>query len=178
MKELESYADKYQTIRMERRNGILQITFHTDGGSLLWNDTPHQEFGYAFADIASDPENKVVIMTGTGEDFCAGWGGPRPVRRAPRDWDPVYWEGKRLLMNLLEIEVPIISAVNSPATYHAEIALLCDIVLAAGERRFSGCAPFPPRHRSRGWSAFGVAIAAGYEPEQILAVERTGTLCA
>jgi hypothetical protein len=28
------YATKYQTIRRERRDGILQMTFHTDGGPL------------------------------------------------------------------------------------------------------------------------------------------------
>ncbi len=34
MARFAEYATKYQTIRMERRNGILQLTFHTDGGSL------------------------------------------------------------------------------------------------------------------------------------------------
>jgi hypothetical protein len=31
MATLADYAEKYQTIRMERRDGILQMTFHTDG---------------------------------------------------------------------------------------------------------------------------------------------------
>ena len=93
--------------------------------------SPTGDLGYAFTDIGSDPDNKVVIMTGAGEDFCAGWGGPFPVRKGPREWDPVYWEGKRLLINLLDIEVPMISAVNGPATFHAEIPALSDIVLAS-----------------------------------------------
>ena len=131
MARLEEYADKYENIRMERRDGILQITFHTEGSSLLWSDIAHRDLGYAFTDIGSDPDNKVVIMTGAGEDFCAGWGGPFPVRKGPREWDPVYWEGKRLLINLLDIEVPMISAVNGPATFHAEIPALSDIVLAS-----------------------------------------------
>ena len=29
MARFEEYATKYQDIRMERRNGILQVTFHT-----------------------------------------------------------------------------------------------------------------------------------------------------
>ena len=131
MANFEDYSEKYRNIRMERRDGILQITFHTGGDSLKWDRPPHVEFGYAFTDIGSDPENKVVIMTGAGEDFCAELGGARPVRRTPRDWDRTYWEGKRLLMNLLDIEVPMVSAVNGPALVHAEIPLLCDIVLAA-----------------------------------------------
>lgn len=142
---LDEYADKYQNIRMERRNGILQITFHTEGGSLKWGGqerTPHLEFGYAFADIGSDPENKVVIMTGTGEDYCAELH-VTSEPRTPRMWDKTYWEGKRLLMNLLDIEVPIIAAVNGPALVHAEIPLLSDIVLAAESAVFQDAPHFP-----------------------------------
>ena len=143
MARFDDYAAKYENIRMERRDGILQITFHTEGGSLLWNDTSHRDLGYAFADIGSDPENKVVIMTGAGDDFCAGWGGPWPVRSGPREWDPVYWEGKRLLTNLLDIEVPMISAVNGPATFHAEIPVLSDVVLASENAFFQDAPHFP-----------------------------------
>jgi hypothetical protein len=31
MSTLEDYANKYRTIRMERRHGILQMTLHTEG---------------------------------------------------------------------------------------------------------------------------------------------------
>ena len=34
MSSLEEYARKYQTVRMERRNGILQVTLHSEGQSL------------------------------------------------------------------------------------------------------------------------------------------------
>ena len=144
MARLEEYADKYTTINMERSEGILQITFHTDGGSLVWggDPSPHMEFGYAFADIASDPENRVIIMTGAGDDYCAQMA-LRGGRRSPQTWDKTYWEGKRLLMNLLEIEVPIIAAVNGPALVHAEIPLLSDIVLAAESAEFQDAPHFP-----------------------------------
>ena len=144
MVRFEDYAAKYQTIRMERRNGILQITFHTDGGSLRWGLLPHREFPAAFADIGSDPENKVIIMTGTGEEFS----GPRPEGKyrpggSPRAWDTIYWEGKHLLTNLLDIEVPMIAAVNGPALRHSELPLLCDIVLASESAAFQDSAHFP-----------------------------------
>lgn len=144
MARFEEYANKYQTIRMERRDGILQITFHTDGGPLRWGLLPHREFTFAFADIGSDPENKVVIMTGTGEEFS----GPRPTGPhrpggTPRAWDAIYWEGKQLQMNLLNIEVPMISAINGPALRHSELPLLCDIVLAAEHAEFQDSAHFP-----------------------------------
>lgn len=144
MATFDDYANKYKTIRMERKNGILQITFHTDGGPLRWGLQPHRDFTYAFADIGSDPANQVVIMTGTGDEFS----GPRPSGPnrpggTPRAWDAIYWEGKHLLQNLLDIEVPVIAAINGPALRHCEIPLLSDIVLAAEHAEFQDSAHFP-----------------------------------
>lgn len=144
MAKFDDYANKYKTIRMERRNGVLQMNFHTDGGPLRWGLQPHRDFTYAFADVGSDPENKVIILTGTGDEFS----GPRPSGPnrpggTPRAWDAIYWEGKHLLQNLLDIEVPIISAINGPALRHCEIPLLCDIVLAAEHAEFQDSAHFP-----------------------------------
>jgi len=34
MSKFDDYREKYQHVRMERRDGILQITFHTGGGPL------------------------------------------------------------------------------------------------------------------------------------------------
>ncbi len=154
MKRFEEYANKYETVRMERRDGILQATLHTGGQSMVWAEVPHREVGYAFADIGSDPENKVVILTGTGDAFIARGPGPKPPwAMAPEDsdrewdvhelWDKTYWEGKKLLMNLLDIEVPVISAVNGSARVHSEIPLLCDIVLADERTVFQDGGHFP-----------------------------------
>ena len=143
MSDFDEYSQKYQSIRMERRNGILQITLHTNGDTLQWGAIPHAELPQAFRDIGSDYDNKVVILTGTGEGFS----GPQATAayrqsRTARQWDKTYWEGKHLWMDLLDIEVPIISAVNGPALRHAQIPLLSDIVLAAEEATFQDSAHF------------------------------------
>jgi enoyl-CoA hydratase/carnithine racemase len=143
MARYEEYSQKYQTINMERRDGILQLTFHTNGGPLQWGEVPHRELPEAFRDLGADPDTKVVIMTGTGEAFSGPRASPDArLRRTARDWDKTYWEGKHLLMNLLDIEVPMISAINGPALRHSEIPLLCDIVLAAEETTFQDSAHF------------------------------------
>ena len=143
MAKFQDYSQKYQSVRMERQDGILEITFHTNGGPLQWGGVPHEEFPRAFYDIGSDSENQVVIMTGTGDAFSGPPGTPesRP-KRAPAEWDKTYWEGKHLLWNLLDIEVPMISAVNGPALRHSELPLLCDIVLAAEEAAFQDSGHF------------------------------------
>jgi enoyl-CoA hydratase/carnithine racemase len=146
MTVLSTYATKYRTIRMERRGGILQLTFHTDGGPLRWGMLPHGEFPDAFADIARDRENRVIIMTGTGDEFSGVRASPETTsftaRPTVETLDRIHWEGRALLMNLLSIEVPVIAALNGPAWRHSEIPLLSDIVLASDTAAFQDSAHF------------------------------------
>ena len=143
MASLEQYANSYDNIRFERQDGILQMTFHTGGGPLQWGGGPHEEFPRAFADVGSDRDNRVIILTGTGDAFSGPQGTAAGApKRLPRDWDRTYWEGKKLLGNLLDIEVPMIAAVNGPALRHSEIPLLCDIVLASDTAAFQDSGHF------------------------------------
>ena len=143
MASLEQYADQYQNIRFQREDGILQMTFHTNGGPLQWGGGPHEEFPRAFADVGSDRENRVIILTGTGDSFSGPQGTAAGTpKRTPREWDRTYWEGKKLLGNLLDIEVPMIAAVNGPALRHSEIPLLCDIVIASENASFQDSGHF------------------------------------
>lgn len=119
----------YTAISIERFEGITEVRFHTDGGPLVWSATAHREAGEAFAEVAAERSTKVVIVTGTGADFCADI--DRASFAGRKTWEPIWWEGKRMLKNLLDIDVPVIGAVNGPALVHAEIPLLADIVIAA-----------------------------------------------
>lgn len=146
MSTLSNYADKYKCARLERRNGILQVTLHTEGKELRWGLLPHEELPELFYDIGQDRENKVVILTGTGSEFS----GPRPdlsnrpfpTRPDGPTWNKIYHEGKKLLLNMLNIEVPMIGAVNGPAYRHSELPLLCDIVVASETAAFQDSAHF------------------------------------
>jgi len=92
--------------------------------------------------VGSDPGNKVVIITGTGDTYSGRARRGTGMRSTPAQWDRVYWR-QALLMSLLDIEVPMISAINGPAWRHSEIPLLCDIVLAADDVQFQDSAHFP-----------------------------------
>lgn len=146
--KLSEYAERYHSIRFNRTNGVLELTIHTRGGEALWGTTErslHNELGQACADIARDPENKVILITGTGNSFIAAMDAQK---RAPEPsmgsmWQRIYAEGMALLENLLAIPVPVIAAVNGPALIHAEIAVLSDIVLAAEHAVFADLAHIP-----------------------------------
>lgn len=147
MSRFDGYKDKYSSIAMRRENGILEMRFHTDGGSLRWGLIPHGELPDAFADVARDRDNRVVILTGTGDEFSGvrATPGTRSLAQGltANAFDRVHWEGRALLMNLLSIEVPVISAINGPAWRHGEIPLLSDIVLASDTAQFQDSAHFP-----------------------------------
>jgi len=69
------YHDRYANYRLELSDdGILFMQCHTNGGSLVWDWRAHDDMSDAFADIAGDREIKVLIHTGTGENYNANWG--------------------------------------------------------------------------------------------------------
>jgi enoyl-CoA hydratase/carnithine racemase len=142
----EDYRDRFERIELERTDGVLTMRFHTEGGPLRWSVSAHHEFGVAFGEIAHDPDNLIVIMTGAGAEFsgpAATFGAPDQLgTMSVSEFDTLRSEGKDLLNNLLRIEAPMIAAVNGPALRHAELPLLCDIVLAADTATFQDTAHF------------------------------------
>ena len=140
----KDYSEKFPNIKMTRTDGVLELMFHSEGQSLQWNLEVHSQLPEAFLDIARDQKTEVVIMTGCGKDFSGPRPSPeyKPGNASAHEWDNIYREGKALLMNLLDIEVPIIAAVNGPALRHCEIPLLSDIVIASETAVFQDSAHF------------------------------------
>lgn len=138
------YKDRYETIRMERRDGILQMTLHTDGGPLMWGELPHRELPRAFYDVGADRENMCVILTGAGDAFIPGieMSTVRFTMQTNEAWYKQVWEGTKLLLNLIDIDVPMIAAVNGPVSVHSELAVLCDIVICSKNAVFQDAPHF------------------------------------
>lgn len=149
MSNFDQYSRNFDHIHMERQQGILRMTLHSDGGPLRWSLKPQAELVQAFTDIGADRENRIIILTGTGDEFSgpkAGSGAnvyeASGVAITPAALAPADWNAKRLMTRLLDIEVPMIAVVNGPAMRHSELALLCDIVLAADDATFEDTAHF------------------------------------
>jgi len=146
MSRFDTYRDKFSCLRMRREDGILEMRLHTDDGPLRWGLIPHGELHDAFAEVGRDRDNRVVILTGTGDEFSGIRANVASRSLAQgitaRAYDRVHWEGRALLMNLLNIECPVIAAINGPAWRHCEIPLLSDIVLASDTAQFQDSAHF------------------------------------
>jgi enoyl-CoA hydratase/carnithine racemase len=131
MIRFDEYRDRFPNARLTRsKSGVLEAALHTDGRVLVFNGYTHEQFVDLFHAIGSDPDNRVVILTGSGDAFMETIVPDGFDFFTPRGYDKIYREGKKVLMNILDIQVPMIAAVNGPVRLHSEYILLCDIVLA------------------------------------------------
>lgn len=149
MSSLDTYRNNFEYIRMERHDGILQMSLHYDGGPMRWNLQLQAELVQAFTAVGADRENRIIILTGTGDEFSGPRSDPQTsvfslsgFGPTAAELEPVWWNAKRLITRLLDIDVPMIAVVNGPAKRHSELALLCDIVIAADDATFEDTAHF------------------------------------
>ncbi len=90
-----------------------------------------KQFVDLFGAIGADPRQmRIVILTGSGSAFMASIEIDGFDFFTPQGYDKIYREGKKILMNILDIQVPLVAAVNGPVRLHSEYILLADIVLA------------------------------------------------
>jgi len=131
MSRFEAYRDRFPNARLTRsKTGVLEMALHTDGGTLIFNGHTHEQFVDLFHAVGSDPDNRVVILTGSGNAFMETITLDGFDFFSPQGYDKIYREGRKVLMNILDIEAPLIAAVNGPVRLHSEYILLADIVLA------------------------------------------------
>jgi enoyl-CoA hydratase/carnithine racemase len=133
--KLGDYQHKYQRYRLERTaEGVLTIVMHTDGGPVVWGLEAVEELGHLWGDVGADRENKVIILTGSGDEFIARMAVSTGI--SGEIWDRIASNVRRMFRNHLSIEVPMIAAINGPALLHSEQGLLCDIAIASNNAEF------------------------------------------
>jgi 2-(1,2-epoxy-1,2-dihydrophenyl)acetyl-CoA isomerase len=131
----------YQTILFERHNGVAQLTFNRPDRLNAFTAEMHGEVAEALALVAEDGDVRAVLLTGAGRGFCAGQDlADRAVAPggAPVDLgDSVERYYAPLIRRLATLAKPVVCAVNGVAAgAGANIALACDVVLAARSAKF------------------------------------------
>lgn len=123
---------KYKYILVEQVGKILRLTLNRPDSLNALTLDMHTEVTNIFYDIRHDPDIDVVTITGAGRGFCAGADLNEPPPKDKASFDKLFAEARTLLVNILEIEKPIIAGVNGPAAgLGVTLALFADIVIAS-----------------------------------------------
>jgi len=70
MNRFTNYRDAFPNARLNRsENGVLEVVLHTEGGPLIFNGHTHEQFVDLFHVIGDDRDNRVIILTGSGNSF-------------------------------------------------------------------------------------------------------------
>jgi enoyl-CoA hydratase/carnithine racemase len=139
MTDTPDYFARYENFALTRSDGgVLTLRFHTNGGPVTFTGTTHSDFPRLLEHIAFDRDNKVLVITGTGDRFITDIDGASlGDLTKPMASDVTYMEGRRITQRLADLEMPIVAAVNGPASVHSEYVLIADIVIASDTAKFS-----------------------------------------
>lgn len=124
------------TVLLEKHEGYAVVTLNRPGAMNALSRELRGDFVAAFRDCTEDPEIRVVILTGNGKAFCAGFDlkelGSGDARNTADEADNVVADAMEAF------EGPIIGAINGHCiTGGFEMALACDILVASDNARFA-----------------------------------------
>ena len=133
-----------EAIRVERRAGLVTITLDRPAKKNALDAQAWIELDRAFADVAADPDDRALILTGAGGNFSAGadlsgnqkgqglTGGPvQPIVQEMRQMGDI-------VLRLHRIAKPTLAKVDGVCVgVSLGLALACDLVLASDRARFS-----------------------------------------
>jgi 2-(1,2-epoxy-1,2-dihydrophenyl)acetyl-CoA isomerase len=129
-----------ETILFEIESGIARLTLNRPDKLNSFNTQMHGEVRQALAAIPGS-DARVLVLTGAGRGFCAGQDlGDRAVAPGAQGVDLGESLENRynpLVLTLHNLPMPVIGAINGVAAgAGANIALACDIVIAARSANF------------------------------------------
>jgi 2-(1,2-epoxy-1,2-dihydrophenyl)acetyl-CoA isomerase len=124
------------SIMSETRPGWRKLVLNRPDKLNAFDAAMHEALAVALEEVARDPECRALLLTGAGRGFCAG----QDLAGVAADADlgaTVERFYNPLVRRLRALRLPVVCAVNGIAVgAGANIALACDIVLAARSARF------------------------------------------
>ncbi len=135
--KFEEYKERFkQHYKLERReDGVILAQAHTAGGPIQLSVENHRSVGQLFKTIGADPQNEVMIFTGSGKDFMMD-ADPEGFKLEQEDlqhwaYEYAYKDGRINVSSLVnDLEIPTIGVLNGPG-FHTEICLMCDITICS-----------------------------------------------
>src|SRR5580698_3200513 len=130
----------YETILLSLEGGIARLTLNRPDKLNSFNVRMHEEVQRALQSVRGQGA-RVLVLSGAGRGFCAGQDlADRAVAPGTQGVDlgeSIENRYNPLVLSLRDLPMPVIAAVNGVAAgAGANIALACDIVIAARSANF------------------------------------------
>ena len=128
----------YEHIEFRRDGHVLVMTLNRPERLNAVHPPLRRELIRAFNELDDDDESRAVLLTGAGRAFCAGGDVQRMNEQGGSNTRAKFAQVRtgEILRAHLDLEKPIVAAVNGPAIgLGATLALMCDIVVASPRAR-------------------------------------------
>lgn len=136
-----SRYDSYEHVKIEVNDKIATVTLNRPEMRNAMNRTLIREMQRVWFDLSDDSQVNAIVLTGAGTHFSVGGDVKQMSSRPGGDfldegerWDPVV--SRRLVNNMLELEKPVVCAINGDcAGLACTIALFSDITVMSDAAR-------------------------------------------
>lgn len=124
----------FDTLDVERIGRVVRITIaHPRSDLNAVDDALHRDLTLLFSLLRRESDAGAAVLTGRGKAFSAGgdyaW---FPTLDNPGRLHDLRRDAKQLIWDLVDVEIPVVAAINGPAVgLGASIALLCDVIIMA-----------------------------------------------
>lgn len=120
-----------------REDGVVTVRMHCNGGPLIWSMELHDAIGKMWRLLGTDRETEMIIFTGTGNiwvtDFEAASWAPEGNNPGETRYNHMFVDGRRMIISMIQdVEVPTLGVLSGSGG-HTELALMCDLAIAADD---------------------------------------------
>ncbi len=120
-----------------REDGVVTVRMHCKGGPLIWSMELHDAIGKMWRLLGTDRETEMIIFTGTGNiwvtDFEAASWAPEGDNAGETRYNHMFVDGRRMIITMIQdVEVPTLGVLSGSGG-HTELALMCDLAIAADD---------------------------------------------
>src|SRR6185295_4849231 len=131
-----------ELIKIAEDAGIVTITLHRPERLNALIDHMRRDLAEALEEAGSDPDVRVIVLTGAGRAFCAGgdvnFMAELVERNDSEEFARLLGAARRVVLAIRQMTKPVIASIDGPASGAGfNLALACDLRLASSTSTFS-----------------------------------------
>ncbi|MCF6094947.1 enoyl-CoA hydratase-related protein [Microaerobacter geothermalis] len=128
----------YEKILVEKRGSVAIITLNHPEKLNVLDMVLCQELAKATKEVREDQGIRAVVITGAGKNFCAGGDLQALQSISPEEGHRLLKEIHSFILDMVEMEKPVIAAVNGAAAGAGfNLALAADLLIAEEGAKFT-----------------------------------------